>query len=41
MMVSLDLLLMVFALSFFFLRAAQDAEEAEKAEREPALTHLR
>jgi putative membrane protein len=41
MMVSLDLLLMVFALCFFFLRAAQDAEEAEDAEREPALTHLR
>ncbi|MGH2968486.1 MAG: cytochrome c oxidase assembly protein [Solirubrobacteraceae bacterium] len=34
MMVSLDLLVMAFALCFFFLRAAQDAEP----EREPALT---
>jgi cytochrome c oxidase assembly factor CtaG len=33
MMVSLDILIMAFALCFFFLRAAQDAEEAE---REPA-----
>jgi cytochrome c oxidase assembly factor CtaG len=38
MMVSLDLLIMVFALCFFFYRAAQDAEREERREREALLT---
>ena len=38
MMVTLDILLMAFALCFFFLRAAQDADERE---REPVLTSSR
>ena len=38
MMVALDLLIMVFALSFFFFRAAQDAEREERREREALLT---
>ena len=36
MMVTLDILVMVFALCFFFLRASQDAEESDQ--RAPALT---
>ncbi len=38
MMVSLDLLIMVFALCFFFYRAAQDADREERREREALLT---
>jgi cytochrome c oxidase assembly factor CtaG len=38
MMVSLDLLIMVFALGFFFFRAAQDADREERREREALLT---
>ena len=39
LMVTLDILIMAFALCFFFLRAAQDAElEDERAQRPPALT---
>ena len=39
MMVTLDILIMAFALCFFFLRAAQDSElEDERAQRPPALT---
>jgi putative membrane protein len=38
MMVVLDLLIMAFALCFFFWRASQDADRAERAEREPLLT---
>jgi hypothetical protein len=37
-MVTLDILVMVFALCFFFLRASQDAEEHDHA---PALTTSR
>jgi cytochrome c oxidase assembly factor CtaG len=38
MMVVLDLLIMVFALCFFFFRAAQDADREERREREALLT---
>jgi putative membrane protein len=38
MMVVLDLLIMVFALCFFFYRAAQDADREERREREAVLT---
>jgi cytochrome c oxidase assembly factor CtaG len=38
MMVSVDLLIMVFALCFFFYRAAQDADRDERREREALLT---
>jgi putative membrane protein len=38
LMVSLDLLIMVFALCFFFYRAAQDADREERREREALLT---
>jgi cytochrome c oxidase assembly factor CtaG len=38
MMVSVDLLIMVFALCFFFYRAAQDADREERREREALLT---
>jgi cytochrome c oxidase assembly factor CtaG len=38
MMVTLDILIMVFALCFFFLRAAQDADRDERREREALLT---
>jgi cytochrome c oxidase assembly factor CtaG len=38
MMVSVDILIMVFALCFFFFRAAQDAERDEQREREALLT---
>jgi cytochrome c oxidase assembly factor CtaG len=38
MMVSVDILLMVFALCFFFFRAAQDADRDEQREREALLT---
>jgi cytochrome c oxidase assembly factor CtaG len=38
MMVSLDLLIMVFALCFFFYRASQDADREERREREALLT---
>jgi cytochrome c oxidase assembly factor CtaG len=38
MMVALDLLIMVFALCFFFFRAAQDADREERREREALLT---
>jgi putative membrane protein len=38
MMVSLDLMIMVFALCFFFYRAAQDADREERREREALLT---
>ena len=38
MMVSLDILIMVFALCFFFCRAAQDADRDEQREREALLT---
>ena len=38
MMVSVDLFIMVFALCFFFYRAAQDAEREERREREALLT---
>ncbi len=38
MMVSVDLFLMVFALCFFFYRAAQDADREERREREALLT---
>jgi cytochrome c oxidase assembly factor CtaG len=42
LMVSLDMLIMVFALSFFFLRAAQDAEhEDERGPARPAVTARR
>jgi hypothetical protein len=34
MMVSLDILMMAFALCFFFYRAAQDADREEQRERE-------
>ena len=39
-MVSLDIVLMVFALAFFFSRAGQqyDADEARDAARRPAVT---
>jgi hypothetical protein len=37
-MVSVDLAIMVFALCFFFYRAAQDAEREERREREALLT---
>ena len=38
MMVVLDLLIMAFALCFFFFRAAQDADREERREREALLT---
>jgi putative membrane protein len=38
MMVTLDILIMVFALSFFFFRAAQDADREEQREREALLS---
>jgi cytochrome c oxidase assembly factor CtaG len=38
MMVVLDLLIMVFALCYFFLRASQEADRDERREREPLLT---
>jgi cytochrome c oxidase assembly factor CtaG len=38
MMVSVDLFIMVFALCFFFYRAAQDADREERREREALLT---
>jgi cytochrome c oxidase assembly factor CtaG len=38
MMVSVDIAIMVFALCFFFYRAAQDAEREERREREALLT---
>jgi cytochrome c oxidase assembly factor CtaG len=38
MMVVVDLLIMVFALCFFFLRAAQEADREEAREREALLT---
>jgi cytochrome c oxidase assembly factor CtaG len=38
MMVALDILIMVFALCFFFYRAAQDADRDERREREALLT---
>jgi cytochrome c oxidase assembly factor CtaG len=38
MMVTLDILIMVFALCFFFFRAAQDADRDEQREREALLT---
>jgi putative membrane protein len=38
MMVSLDILIMAFALCFFFYRAAQDADRDEQREREALLT---
>jgi cytochrome c oxidase assembly factor CtaG len=38
MMVSLDILIMVFALCFFFFRAAQDADREEQREREALLS---
>src|ERR671919_1227295 len=38
MMVSLDLFIMVFALCFFFFRAAQDSAREEEREREALLT---
>jgi putative membrane protein len=38
MMVSVDLFIMVFALCFFFWRAAQDAEREERRQREALLT---
>jgi cytochrome c oxidase assembly factor CtaG len=38
MMVSVDLAIMVFALCFFFYRAAQDADREERREREALLT---
>jgi hypothetical protein len=38
MMVSVDLLIMVFALCFFFYRASEDADREERREREALLT---
>jgi cytochrome c oxidase assembly factor CtaG len=38
MMVTVDILIMVFALCFFFFRAAQDADREEQREREALLT---
>ena len=38
MMVVVDLLIMIFALCFFFLRAAQEADREERREREALLT---
>jgi len=38
LMVSVDLLIMVFALCFFFYRAAEDADRAERRERETLFT---
>jgi putative membrane protein len=38
MMVALDLLIMVFALCFFFLRASQDADAEDRRQREALLT---
>jgi cytochrome c oxidase assembly factor CtaG len=38
MMVTVDILIMVFALCFFFFRAAQDADREERREREALLT---
>ena len=38
MMVTLDLLIMVFSLCFFFFRAAQDSAREEQREREALLT---
>jgi putative copper resistance protein D len=38
MMVTLDILIMVFALCFFFFRASQDADREEQREREALLT---
>jgi Cytochrome c oxidase caa3 assembly factor (Caa3_CtaG) len=41
MMVALDILIMAFALCFFFFRAAQDADREERREREVLLTSPR
>ena len=38
MMVTLDILIMVFALCFFFFKAAQEADRDEQREREALLT---
>jgi putative membrane protein len=38
MMVVLDILIMVFALCYFFLRASQEADRDEQREREALLT---
>jgi putative membrane protein len=38
MMVTVDILIMVFALCFFFYRASQDADREEEREREALLT---
>jgi hypothetical protein len=38
MMVAIDLLIMVFALCFFFLRASQDADAEDRRQREALLT---
>jgi putative copper resistance protein D len=40
MMVTVDILIMVFALCFFFYRASQDADREEQREREALLTSL-
>jgi hypothetical protein len=38
MMVTVDLLIMVFALCFFFFKASQEADRDEQREREALLT---